>query len=130
MSRKLIITSEKEINLNKVGIDKITLNQYLLEHYPCLRGKKFIYDFDGFDNSISYKELINKLVKFVNKENVIIFLVLEQTDNIDEINLFNKKMQKTEIINLSENQDKLYELIYRLERDSLQSSTEYKLINE
>lgn len=130
MSKITFITSEKEINLNKVGIEKIIPNQYLLNHYPCLKDKEFIYDFEGFDNSISYKELINKLVKFVNKENVIVFLVLEQTDNIDEINLFNKKIQKTEIINLSENQDKLYELIYRLERDSLQSSTEYKLIKD
>lgn len=130
MSKITFITSEKEIDLNKVGIKKITPNEFLLEHYPCLEDKNFIYDFEGFDNSISYKDFIKNLVKFVNKENVIVFLVLEQTDNIDEINAYNKNLQNTEIINLSESQGKLYELIYRLEKDSLPSSTEYKLTNQ
>lgn len=130
MSKITFITSEKELQLNKFGIELIKPNDYLLEHYPCLKGKKFIYNFEQFDHSVSYKDLIKCLIKHVNKDNIVILLVLEQTDNVDEINTYNNDIQNKIVINLAENNDKIYDLIYKLEREALQSSSEYKLINE
>lgn len=125
MSKIMFITSEKPINLNEFGIESIEKNEYLLKIYPCLRGKNYIYDFEGFNKTVSYKELINFLISCVGTNNYIEFLVLEETTNESEIKEFNEEIKNKNIINIKQDNKLIYDLIYRLEADSLLNSSEY-----
>lgn len=128
MSKIIFITSEKPIKLEQYDIIQIKPNDYTYYHYPCLKGKKYIYDFENFNNTISYKNLIDEIVSLVEEDNNIVILVLEQTEDKSEIDELNKKIKNKFIINLSENNAKVYDLIYRLERNSLSTSTEYSFL--
>lgn len=125
MSKVIFITSEKKINLSSYGIEQIMPNDYTYSIFPCLKDKKYIYDFENFNNSVSFKEFVTKLINHVQKDNNIVFLVCEETTDKQEINLFNKNLKNRYIINLSEDKSKLYDLIYRLENNSLIASSEY-----
>lgn len=124
MSKIIFITSQKQLKLEEFGIELILPNDYLLHNYPYLKHKKYIYDFENFNHSISYKEFINKLISKTD-ENDISLLVLWQTENLQEITEYNDNIQHKNVINLSNN-SKIYDLIYRLESNSLLPSSEYE----
>ena len=125
MSQIVFITSEKEIDLTSYGIKKITPNDNLYSIFPCLKNKNFIYDFDSFNHTVIYKEFINNLIKHVEKDNNIVFLVCWETNNKETISMFNDNIQNEYFINLNEDDSKLYDLIYRIENNSLLTSSAY-----
>ena len=128
MSRIIFITSEQPILLEKYGIQLIESNDYLKKYYPCLSNRKYVYDFEGFNNSISYKNFVKYLTNEA-KNNEISILVLWETDNIEEINNYNTYIQHKNLINIT-NTSKLYELIYGLEYNNLKPSTEYEIATD
>ena len=130
MSKVIFIASEKQLNLKQLGIMQIIPNEYFKQHYPYLKDKKYIYDFEGFNRSISYKELIHYLLEKIDEENAIAFIIMKQTDNIDEITSYNSKIKHKNVIDISNDNEKIYDLIYRLETNSLLSSTAYVLTQD
>ena len=64
MSRIIFLTSQKEIYLDCFGLNSLEKTKYLYNEFPYLKNKNFIYDFSQFNNSISYKDFINKLIDF------------------------------------------------------------------
>lgn len=127
MSKIVFLTSQKEINLSGYNITSILSNDYISLVYPCLKNKNFLYNFNGFENKTLYKKLVKDL--FIQaKDNEISLVVLEETCDIDEINYFNKQLQNVFIIN-KKDEDKMYDLIYKLENNSLISSSEYVFKN-
>ena len=129
MSKIMFITSEKPINLKRFGINLIEKSEYLLSIFPCLKDKNYIYDFEGFNKSVSYKEFINLLIDQVEENNNVVFLVLEETINAKEIKEYNEHVKNKNVINIKQDDKLIYDLIYRLERDSLLTSSEYSFIN-
>lgn len=123
MSKVIFITSQKEINLDRFGIGKIEVNDYMLKHYPYLKKFNFIYDFEEFNHSKTYKGFINDLLE-LTQDNKIYFIVLWQTQNIEEIYELNANIKNKNLV--SKNSDKFYDLIYRLESNTLLPSTEYE----
>ncbi len=130
MSKIIFITSEKELNLEKYGIEQVFPNNYTYSHFPCLKGKKYVYNFENFNKSVSFKKFIGELISCVEKDNNIVFLVCEETDNKQEIDMFNNNFQNRYLINICEDDGKLYDLIYKLENNALLPSSEYSLFLE
>ena len=128
MSKIIFITSEKPLELEEYDIKEVKPNYYTYTYYPCLKGKKNIYDLENFNNNISYKQLINELINNVEKDNNIVFLILEQTENEKEINELNKNIKNNVVIKLGKNDNEIFDLVYRLERNSLITSSEYSFI--
>ena len=123
MSRIFFITSSFKIDFGNFNIPLITANDYLLNTFPYLKNKQYIYDFDNFNNKVSYKEFVKMLCQLSLKNDCCIeLIVLWNTTQKSEISQCNIKPNYVIQIN---NDSNLYSLIYALENDSILPSTAY-----
>ena len=86
MSKITFLTTQINLNLLDYGIDLIKPNKEFFKLFPCLVNKKYIYDFDSFNEKISYKNFINHLQNICYNNNTQIEITtLWQTTNEKEI---------------------------------------------
>jgi len=125
MSRIIFLTSQKEIDLKEFGLNHLEKTNYLDKHFPYLKDKNYIYDLSEFNNSISYKDFVLKLIDFSKNENIITVAVLWQTEKEDEIEELNTFLYNSTQILSIDNYDKKYDLIYKFENDNFEVSSEF-----
>ena len=123
MSRTYFITSSSKIDFGNLNIPLISTNDYLLSTFPYLKNKQYIYDFDNFNNKVSYKEFVKVLYQLsLENDCCIELIVLWNTTQKSEISEYNTKPNNVIRIN---NDSNLYSLIYALENNSILPSTAY-----
>ena len=125
MSRIIFITSQKQINLEDLGLKAVEKTEYLDKYFPYLKDKNFIYDFSDFNSKISYKEFVSRLIEYSENKNIITLAILWQTENKEEIEELNTFLYNITIISSDDNYDKKYDLIYRLENDNFDVASEF-----
>ena len=125
MSEIYFLYSDSEMPRNDC-LKKVVTEKIVSKIYPCLKGKKYLYELSlFFDEEYSVRDFLTYLKESANQVASFSLIMLIETQSLEEIQLFNTAIKRQIFGDIDNKNDGYYSLKYALESGSLSPGVEY-----